>query len=113
MLLARLEETMIQLKHLALLLVVLLPVIGCDGSKQPEPAKTEVLTQTIVLTDAGDQKIPAIKAVREVTGLGLRDAKDIVDSPPSVIMSGLSVEEAEVIASKLRKVGMTIEVRNE
>ena len=104
---------MIQLHHVALLLLVLLPVIGCAGSEHPEPAKAEVLTQKIVLTDAGDQKILAIKAVREVTGLGLRDAKDIVDSPPSVIMSGLSVEEAEVVASKLLKAGMTIEVRDE
>jgi len=104
---------MIHAHQVAIFLLVLLPIIGCDGSKQTEPAKSEALTQTIVLTEAGDQKILAIKAVREVTGLGLRDAKDIVDSAPSVIMSGLSVEKAEVIASKLREAGMTIEVRNE
>jgi len=104
---------MLQCQHLCLLLVVLLPAISCDGSKQPEPARAEVLTQEIVLTDAGDQKILAIKTVREVTGLGLRDAKDIVDSAPSVIISGLTVEETEIIASKLRGAGMTIEVRKE
>ncbi len=104
---------MVQLHHVVLLLLVLPPVIGCDGNRQPERTEAEASTRKIVLTDAGDQKILAIKAVREVTGLGLKDAKGIVDSPPSVVMSRVSVEKAEVIASKLRKTGMTIDMRNE
>ena len=99
--------------HVALLLLVLFPLSGCNENRERESKDREMLTRQVVLTDAGDQKIQAIKAVREVTGLGLKDAKDIVDSIPIVVISGLSVVESEVVASKLRKAGMTIELRNE
>ena len=104
---------MIQSYAAALLLLAMFPIIGCGGTPQPDSTELDGVTRQIILKDAGDKKILAIKAVREVTGLGLSDAKDLVDSPPSVVVSGLSVEEAEIVASALRKAGMTIEVRNE
>ena len=97
----------------ALLLLAMLPIIGCGGTPQSDSTELDEVTRQIILKDAGDREILAIKAVREVTGLGLRDAKHIVDTPPSVIVSGLSVEEAEVVASTLREAGMRIEVRDE
>jgi len=104
---------MIQSFPAALLLLAMFPIIGCGGTPQPDSTELDGVTRQIILKDAGDKKILAIKAVREVTGLGLRDAKDLVDSPPSVVLSGLSVEEAEVAASTLREAGIRIEVRDE
>ena len=104
---------MIQSYRATLLLLTMFPIIGCGGIPQADSTELDGVTRQIILKDAGHKKILAIKAVREVTGLGLRDAKDLVDSPPSVIVSGLSVEEAEVVASTLREAGMRIEVRDE
>ena len=97
----------------ALLLLAMFSIIGCGGTPQPDSTEPDRVTRQIILKDAGDNEIRAIKAVREVTGLGLKDAKDLVDSPPSVVVSGLSVEEAEVAASTLREAGITIQVRDE
>ena len=96
-----------------LLLLAMFSIIGCGDTPQPDSTGPDSVTRQIILKDAGDKEILAIKAVREVTGLGLKDAKDLVDSPPSVVVSGLSVEEAEVAASTLREAGITIQVRDE
>jgi len=65
----------------------------------------------VILTAAGDKKIQAIKAVREITGLGLKDAKDLVDGAPKPVKEGAAKEEAEEIKSKLEEAGATVELK--
>lgn len=65
----------------------------------------------VVLASAGDQKIKVIKVVREITGLGLKEAKEIVDSAPKAIKEGVAKEEAEEMKTKLEEVGATIELK--
>ena len=65
----------------------------------------------VVLANAGDNKIKVIKAVREVTGLGLKEAKEIVDGAPKTLKEGVSKEEAEDMKAKLAEVGATVEVK--
>ncbi|HJF30324.1 MAG TPA: 50S ribosomal protein L7/L12 [Sporosarcina psychrophila] len=65
----------------------------------------------VILASAGDQKIKVIKAVREITGLGLKEAKAVVDEAPKAIKEGVSKEEAEEMKAKLEEVGASIEVK--
>ncbi|GGE54292.1 50S ribosomal protein L7/L12 [Pullulanibacillus camelliae] len=65
----------------------------------------------IVLADAGSSKIKVIKVVREITGLGLKDAKELVDNAPKPIKEGVAKEEAEELKGKLEEVGATIELK--
>lgn len=65
----------------------------------------------VVLTSAGDKKIQVIKVVRELTGLGLKEAKDLVDNAPNPVKEGVSKEEAEEIKAKLEEAGATVEVK--
>lgn len=65
----------------------------------------------VVLTSAGDQKIKVIKAVREVTGLGLKEAKALVDEAPKALKEGVSKDEAEEIKAKVEEVGASVEVK--
>lgn len=65
----------------------------------------------VVLTSAGDSKIKVIKAVREITGDGLKEAKEKVDGAPSTLKEGVSKEEAEEIKAKLEEVGASVEVK--
>jgi large subunit ribosomal protein L7/L12 len=65
----------------------------------------------VILASAGDQKIKVIKVVRELTGLGLKEAKDLVDNTPKAIKEGVSKEEAEEIKAKLDEVGANVEVK--
>lgn len=65
----------------------------------------------VVLTSAGDQKIKVIKVVREITGLGLKEAKEVVDNTPKAVKEGVSKEEAEEIKAKLEEVGAGVEVK--
>ncbi|HYK75032.1 MAG TPA: 50S ribosomal protein L7/L12 [Pseudoneobacillus sp.] len=65
----------------------------------------------VVLASAGDQKIKVIKVVRELTGLGLKEAKDLVDNTPKPVKEGVSKEEAEEIKAKLEEVGANVEVK--
>src|SRR5690554_4750472 len=73
-----------------------------------EEEKTEF---DAVLTDVGSQKIKVIKAVREVTGLGLKEAKDLVEAAPKAVKEGVSKEDAESIVAKFEEVGAKIEVK--
>lgn len=66
---------------------------------------------TVTLTDVGATKVAVIKAVREITGLGLVDAKGLVDKTPSVIKENIKPEEAEEIKAKLTEAGATVEVK--
>src|SRR6202790_451028 len=78
------------------------------GGAAPAEEKTEF---TVVLTDVGGNKINVIKAVREVTSLGLKEAKDLVDGAPKPIKEGVSKEEAETIKKKVVDAGATVEVK--
>src|SRR6266849_6492910 len=74
----------------------------------PAEEKTEF---AVVLTGAGANKINVIKAVREVTSLGLKEAKDLVDGAPKTVKEGVSKEEAETIKKKFTEAGATVEVK--
>ncbi len=65
----------------------------------------------VVLADAGDQKIKVIKVVRDATGLGLKEAKDLVDGAPKTVKEGASKEEAEELKAKFSEVGAVIELK--
>ncbi|SHE46200.1 50S ribosomal protein L7/L12 [Clostridium fallax] len=65
----------------------------------------------VVLANAGSEKIKVIKAVREITGLGLKEAKEIVDGAPKTLKEGVSKDDAEAIKTKLAEVGATVEVK--
>jgi len=73
-----------------------------------EEAKTEF---AVVLKSAGDKKINVIKVVREITALGLKEAKDLVDGAPKTVKEGLSKEDAEAMKKKFEEVGATIELQ--
>ena len=74
-------------------------------------ASEEQTEFTAVLTEVGGKKIQVIKAVREVTSLGLKEAKDVVDSAPSNVKENVSKEEAEAIKAKLEAQGATVELK--
>ena len=65
----------------------------------------------VVLTSAGDKKIQVIKVVRELTGLGLKEAKDLVEGAPQPVKTGVTKEESEALKAKLTEVGGTVEVK--
>ena len=65
----------------------------------------------VVLSSAGDKKIQVIKVVRELTGLGLKEAKDLVDGAPKKVKEGISKDEAKAAAEKLQEVGAVIEIK--
>ena len=74
------------------------------------PAEEEKTEFNVVLKAVGDQKIKVIKAVREITGLGLKEAKELVDNAPKPVKENVSKEEAEEIKAKLAEVGAEIEI---
>jgi large subunit ribosomal protein L7/L12 len=84
---------------------------GAAGGAAAAPAAEEKTEFTVVLTAAGANKINVIKAVREVTSLGLKEAKDLVDGAPRSIKEGVSKEEAETIKKKFTDAGATVEVK--
>jgi large subunit ribosomal protein L7/L12 len=76
------------------------------------PAAAEEKSEfTVVLKDVGEKKIQVIKVIREVTNLGLKEAKDLVDNAPSTIREGVSKQEAEQIKAKLEEQGATVELK--
>jgi large subunit ribosomal protein L7/L12 len=88
--------------------------VGGGGGAAPAAAAAPVEEKTeftVVLTGAGANKINVIKAVREVTSLGLKEAKDLVDGAPKNIKEGISKEEAETIKKKFVDAGATVEVK--
>jgi large subunit ribosomal protein L7/L12 len=84
------------------------PAAGGDGAAAATEEKTEF---DAVLTEVGANKILVIKAVRELTGLGLKEAKDLVDAAPKAVKEGATKEEAEQVKEKLAEAGATVEVR--
>jgi large subunit ribosomal protein L7/L12 len=83
------------------------PAAGGDGAAAEEE-KTEF---DVVLTGAGDKKIQVIKVVRAVTGLGLKEAKDLVDSAPKPVKEGVAQEEADQIKAQLEEAGAGVELK--
>ena len=81
---------------------------GAGAAAAPAEEKTEF---AVVLTAVGANKINVIKAVREVTSLGLKEAKDLVDGAPKTIKEGVSKDEAETIKKKFTEAGATVEVK--
>ena len=83
------------------------PAAGAAGVK-PAEEQTEF---TVTLKDSGAKKIQVIKVVREITGLGLKEAKDLVDGAPSAVKAGVSKDEAAQIKAKLEEQGAVVEVK--
>ena len=83
------------------------PAAGGDGAAGAE----EQTAFDVVLTGAGDKKIQVIKVVRAITSLGLKEAKDLVDSAPKPVKEGVPREEADSIKSQLEEAGATVEVK--
>jgi large subunit ribosomal protein L7/L12 len=81
---------------------------GAGAAAAPAEEKTEF---AVVLKEVGANKINVIKAVREVTSLGLKEAKDLVDGAPKTVKEGVSKEEAETIKKKFTEAGATVEVK--
>jgi large subunit ribosomal protein L7/L12 len=86
-------------------------VAGGGAGAAAAPAAEEKTEFSVVLTVVGANKINVIKAVREVTSLGLKEAKDLVDSAPKPIKEGVSKDEAETIKKKFTDAGATVEVK--
>src|SRR4051794_25062028 len=79
---------------------------GGDGAAAEEQSAFDV-----VLTNAGQQKIQAIKVVRAITGLGLKEAKDLVDGAPNPVKEGVAQDEADQIKAQLEEAGATVEIK--
>ncbi|GAB3069481.1 50S ribosomal protein L7/L12 [Virgibacillus ainsalahensis] len=86
------------------------PVAVAGGAAGGEAAE-EQTEFDVVLTGAGASKIKVVKAVREITGLGLKDAKDLVDNAPKPVKEAIAKEEAEELKGKLEEVGAEVEVK--
>jgi len=91
--------------------VAVAPGGGGGGAAAAAPAAEEKTEFNVILTAAGSNKINVIKAVREVTNLGLKEAKDLVDGAPKPIKEGVNKEEAEAIKKKFTDAGATVEVK--
>ncbi len=83
-------------------------VAGAAGAAAAEEEQTEF---TAVLAEIGSEKIKVIKTIREITGLGLKEAKELVDGAPSTIKEGIEKAEAEAIKSQLEEVGAKVELK--
>lgn len=88
-------------------MVAAAPAAGGEGVEQAEE-KTEF---DVILKEIGSQKIKVIKVVREITGLGLKDAKDLVDNAPNPVKEGVSKDDATEMEEKFKEVGATVEVK--
>ncbi len=90
-----------------------MPVVmgGVGGGAEAKPAAEEQTEFTVVLSGVGDKKINVIKAVREVTSLGLKEAKDLVEGAPKAIKEAVTKEEAESIKKKFEEAGATVEIK--
>ncbi len=87
------------------------PSAGAGGGAEAAPAAEEKTEFDVILQAIGGNKINVIKVVREVTALGLKEAKDLVEAAPKAVKEGVSKEEAETIKQKLSDAGATVEVK--
>jgi large subunit ribosomal protein L7/L12 len=104
----KLMEDKLGIKAAAPVAVAAAPAGGGAAAEAVEEEQTEF---DVVLTGAGDSKINVIKAVREITGLGLKEAKDLVDSAPKPVKEAVSKEEAAQVKAKLEEAGASVEVK--
>jgi large subunit ribosomal protein L7/L12 len=87
------------------------PVAAAPAGAAAAPAAEEKTEFTVILKDAGAKKIQVIKAVREVTSLGLKEAKDLVDGAPGTVKEAVTKDEAQTIKKKLEEQGATVELK--
>jgi large subunit ribosomal protein L7/L12 len=87
------------------------PVAAAAAGGGGEAAVEEKTAFDVVLTGAGQQKIQVIKVVRAVTGLGLKEAKDLVDSAPQPVKEGVNQEEADTVKAQLEEAGASVEIK--
>lgn len=87
------------------------PVAVAAAGTAPAAAAEEKTEFDVILAGAGDKKLNVIKVVREITGLGLKEAKDLVESAPKAIKEGASKEDAEAIKAKLVEAGAEVEIK--
>ena len=106
--LVKLLEEKLGVSAAAASVAVAAPAAGGAAAAAPVEEKTEF---TVILTATGANKINVIKAVREVTSLGLKEAKDLVDGAPKPIKEGVNKDEAETIRKKFTDAGATVEVK--
>ena len=85
--------------------------VAGGGGAAAAPVKEEQTEFTVLLTSGGANKIQVIKAIREITNLGLKEAKDLVDGAPKEVKAGVSKDEAETIKKKLTEAGGAVEVK--
>lgn len=85
--------------------------VAVAGAAAAAPAAEEKTEFDVVLASAGSEKIKVIKAVREITGLGLKEAKELVDGAPKTLKEAVSKEDAEAMKAKLAEVGATVEIK--
>ena len=90
---------------------VAVAAVGGGGAAAAAPAEAEKTEFTVVLAAAGGNKIGVIKAIREITNLGLKEAKDLVDGAPKTVKEGVAKAEAEEIKKKLTEAGATVEIK--
>ena len=88
-------------------MAVAAPTAGSDGAEAPE----EKTSFDVVLQGPGDKKIQVIKVVRAITGLGLKEAKDLVDGAPNPVKEGVAQDEADSIKSQLEEAGASVEIK--
>ena len=86
-------------------------VAAAGGGAAPAEAAEEKTSFDVVLTEAGGQKIQVIKVVRAITSLGLKEAKDLVDSAPKPVKEGVAQDEADSIKAQLEEAGATVELK--
>ena len=84
---------------------------GVAAGAAAAPAAEEKTEFDVILASAGDKKLNVIKVVRELTGLGLKDAKDLVESAPKAIKEGISKDEADKVKAQLEEAGATVELK--
>ena len=87
------------------------PAAGGGGAAEAAAAPEEQTEFTATLTEIGPNKIPVIKVVRELTGLGLKEAKDLVDASPKAVKEGVAKDEAEKIKAALEEQGAKVEIK--
>jgi large subunit ribosomal protein L7/L12 len=87
------------------------PVAAAPAAAQEAPAEEEKTAFDVILSGIGDKKIQVIKVVRQLTGLGLKEAKDLVDNAPRPVKEGATKQEADEVKAKLEEVGATVELK--
>lgn len=90
---------------------VAMATVAPGAAGAPEAAEEEQTEFDVIITAAGDKKINVIKVVREITGLGLKEAKALVDEAPKPVKEKISREEADIVKAKLEEAGATVEVK--